>query len=669
MHTPNSPGSPMDGGGGAIGSSSPRSSIPLDDSESVVTSSSPHSHIHPNTDHRVASHHTLSPNHQTNSLLNSLRKRHETDHQIILDEMQHHLEMSRNALHNSSLGGASSSRRATRSSSLHQQGAGSAPGITGAAVSGASSATTTHNIPHLSSIYNTLSVHFSTLFVVSFLTFVLGRYAMSISWYLLFIMALWTILIKLQNMPLLRNFSLWSGLWLIWSFVSPFGGASKGLANGMQTRRNRAPSLSASHFHNFRRNRQPRRNLLDESMYRYQSTERATQRPRPTWENENASSALLDNSAATFPHPTPRLSEATLPFNFVIAALWSTWDNTSMQAFLNEFITSSKEQFSTFIEQIEVTFVDMDTSPRGAPIITEIRCIEATLDRTVFELDIEYCGDFKTEWFMRPKVLPLNLRCMVKEVIMEATLRLEIEYVRNGNLMGSFGEVNISFAEYPAVLEGSVQMFESLDFQSLAGSIPAVTGIVRRKFEEAISMFVYPNTYVLKEDPAKQSDRHKRDNLPLYFGIESRNISEMEDMGLEDEIKNTLLDINNLLKTRLAQGSNTDSVKREVTQSVLQFLRYGTEPGRIPVSMMEMIKRGFQILNRLAFDDQKQGEICVSVFEEIMKPENFELIGEVARGGSLADELLNNIMKLKNKDFQSRVNSTLHDLNMEDIVW
>lgn len=490
-----------------------------------------------------------------------------------------------------------------------------------------------------------MNITFKTLIYFSLFCYILGRFKFSISWILLLFLAIWTMYITRVNYftplySILRsmNLNFWEGDNLKPNILTPEGRKrSKSLLHALGQRD--IEERPDTQLLNFRQ--AVRRNLI-----------------------ESFNSTLSPQVESTL----PKLSESALPLNFILSSLWATWDNTSLQNMINELLLENKSIYGSFIEHMEVTYVDVNPNPDSAPVVSDIRCVHATLESTVFELDVEYCGDFKMELFMRPKVIPLTLRCMVKEVVVQATIRLEIEYIRADNaVIGEFGEINISLVEYPKVLDASFQIFDSLVFNSIAGSIPAVTRLVKKQFDSFMSMIIYPKTFTLQENPARKYD--PKESIPLHFGIVTRNMIEMEDLELEDEIKNVIMDINNLLKNTKLQGSNSDAVKKEVTQSVLQFLKYGTQPGRIPVSMMELIKRGFQILNQLAFEDQIVGEICLPVFEEIIRPENFELIGHVARVGTLADTLILNIMKLKNKEQQSQVNKTLEQLNMQDIIW
>lgn len=169
-------------------------------------------------------------------------------------------------------------------------------------------------------------------------------------------------------------------------------------------------------------------------------------------------------------------------------------------------------------------------------------------------------------------------------------------------------------------MSASVQMFEALDFNSIASSIPALSSVIKRRFKETVMMFVYPNTIPLIQK--KGSGK----NLPLSLGP----VGKMDE--LEDEIKRSLLDINTLLGKKLSGGRDKDTgnffrkilmkiAKKEVFESVIQFLKYGTQPGRIPVSMIETVQKGFQILYTLAFDSNK-GNVCLPVFDVLMKKEN-----------------------------------------------
>lgn len=98
----------------------------------------------------------------------------------------------------------------------------------------------------------------------------------------------------------------------------------------------------------------------------------------------------------------------------------------------------------------------------------------------------------------------------------------------------------------------------------------------------------------------------------------------------------------------------------------MQFLKFGKDPGRIPVSMMETVKRGFHILNNLIFDE-KTGQVNEPAFQVIIEKENMIFIGHVCRVCSLADELVRNIMKIKEEKLQKQVNKVLHDLKLQDI--
>lgn len=130
---------------------------------------------------------------------------------------------------------------------------------------------------------------------------------------------------------------------------------------------------------------------------------------------------------------------------------------------------------------------------------------------------------------------------MVSEVHILGKLRISIEYnpLDHG---GGISQIDIALSEYPDI-HSSLQMFDSLDFNALSSTIPSLTATLRKRFREALMQYVFPNTYPLmaKNDrPGANDDKKKIINVG--FG------TDMED--LEDEIKNTLLDINQLLTNK-----------------------------------------------------------------------------------------------------------------------
>jgi hypothetical protein len=98
----------------------------------------------------------------------------------------------------------------------------------------------------------------------------------------------------------------------------------------------------------------------------------------------------------------------------------------------------------------------------------------------------------------------------------------------------------------------------------------------------------------------------------------------------------------------------------------MQFLKASKDPGRIPVHMMETVKRGFYVLNNFIFDE-KTGHVNEPGFQVIVQKENMQFIGHVCRLCSLADDLVRNIMKIKDEKLQKQVNKVLHELKLQDI--
>lgn len=267
-------------------------------------------------------------------------------------------------------------------------------------------------------------------------------------------------------------------------------------------------------------------------------------------------------------------------------------------------------------------------------------------------------------------------------------------------------KVDISLSEYPDI-DGEVQMFDSFDLKSLSQAIPALTHTMKRKFRENVMMFVFPNTIPLyasgvdgddddddDDDSMQHVDSHKRgakttsaklaNSRKAQMGFDK---TDMED--LEDELKKSLLDINQLLK--MSRGTNTgdkspEAVKIEVCESVLRFLKAGQQPGRIPVSLMDTVKRGFGILNVLMFGEKPvdggalvtgnildllngtaKKEVDEQILDIILRPENMTFIGDVCRMCSLADDLVRNIFKVEDRQVQARVNRVLKELSLQDM--
>ncbi|KAL0486242.1 1 TM domain-containing transmembrane protein [Acrasis kona] len=315
----------------------------------------------------------------------------------------------------------------------------------------------------------------------------------------------------------------------------------------------------------------------------------------------------------------------------------------------NDWLLEAKP-IPTVMESIKVTALDL--AVEEPPLISALSCVQHTEEKTIIDAKFEYEGGFFIECVMRPRMLPLNLRCLLSEVIISGKLRISIEYFPIDQGSG-ISQVDVSLSEYPEI-DSKLQMFDSLDFNAISSTIPSLTATLKKRFKESLMMYVYPNTYPLMTKNQSKGSNGEDKNV-ITIG------NEMDD--LEDAVKSTLLDVNQLLTNK---DHNASSVKKEaICESVMQFLKFGKEK-RIPVSMMETVKKGFHILNNLIFDE-KTGRIHEPSFQVILQKDNMMFIGHVCQTCSLADELMRNIMKIRDDKLKKQVNDLLNELKLQDI--
>jgi type IV secretory pathway VirB3-like protein len=388
--------------------------------------------------------------------------------------------------------------------------------------------------------------------------------------------------------------------------------------------------------------------------------------------------------------------------NNIIQTIWKGWRSEGIREQINKWIQENKP-LKGIMESLMVSNIDIAND--YPPIVTMIQCIEHTEQSTVIEARFEYSSPMVFEWTMRPIVLPFDLPCVVRELTVFGKLRIQIYYsqIEGESAKDAINDVkisrvDISLSEYPEI-NGTLRVFDVLDFNSLANSIPYLTYALKKRFRESVRLVVYPNmiplyasddnlllqglSSTLLNSSHKSTAGHQR-KLQMRF-----DKSDMED--LEDELKKNLLDINQLLK--IVEQNTTDisseTVKVEVCESVLRFLKAGQEPGRIPASMMDTVKRAFGILNTLAFGEEPaekdnllpsnpldllllkkpktKKEVDEQVLDVMLRSENMSFIGEVCRTCSLADDLIRNIFRIQDPKQRTKVNQVLNKLNLQDV--
>jgi hypothetical protein len=77
--------------------------------------------------------------------------------------------------------------------------------------------------------------------------------------------------------------------------------------------------------------------------------------------------------------------------------------------------------------------------------------------------------------------------------------------------------------------------------------------------------------------------------------------------------------------------------------------------------MIEFVRRGFDILNSLIFNDKV---VCYDVLEKLLEDENIVFISDVARITTFADQIIRNIFEIDDKNFRLKINNIFlkHDL-------
>jgi hypothetical protein len=141
---------------------------------------------------------------------------------------------------------------------------------------------------------------------------------------------------------------------------------------------------------------------------------------------------------------------------------------------------------------------------------------------------------------------------------------------------------------------------------------------------------------------------------------------DQESIGeLEDEIRNSILNVEELLSKKVQRGMNKETAKKEVFESVMQFLKFGAQPNKIPVSMIEVVQRGFHILNSLLFDEQ--GKMVIVLFNILIQKENVEFLGHVVRNCSYGDSIVKTLLSITDDKLRAKVNEVFNENDLQDL--
>eukprot|EP01080_Neovahlkampfia_damariscottae_P005425 gene5425-9238_t len=326
-----------------------------------------------------------------------------------------------------------------------------------------------------------------------------------------------------------------------------------------------------------------------------------------------------------------------------------------------DFINESMDEFKpNFLEKIELRSIISKNDFK----INNIECIYNSEKNTIIEFDFEFKGngndELNLEYMIRPRVLPLDLKCIINEIKFYSKIEIEIIYFGGhsgghsigGGHSGLIDEIKFCFKQQPE-FNYSIQMFESLD---IFNSMPSLNLTLKKYINDFLKIIVFPNKLsLMKITKLKEIPNNIFDNSIIGDDVL---------FELEDEIKNSILNVNELLQKKL-NGKNKEIVKKEIFLSVLNFLKFGTKNDKIPFSMFETVQKSFQILNNLIFEDEKK--IDENLLNLLLKEENINFISHVVHNCAYADELIRSIFKIKNEKIQKKVNEILNQFELQDL--
>jgi hypothetical protein len=294
-------------------------------------------------------------------------------------------------------------------------------------------------------------------------------------------------------------------------------------------------------------------------------------------------------------------------FNIIYSRLFQQLD-ISM---LNENIEEFKP---TFLDKIQVTRISSNNQFN----IHSLHCQESEdKTKTILQFRLDYLKESENgltiELSIRPRVLPIDLKCILNDISFSSLLEVEMTY---SSTTFGMSEITVYFKELPE-FDYNIQMFESFDLNSM----PSLNLTLRKYINDFLRVLIFPNKI-----PILKMNRRKElpDNLFDHFSVGEDILFECE-----DEIKNLILNVNEMLKKKLTSGKNKKVAKSEIFMSVLNFVKFGMESDKIPFSMIEMVQQSFQILNDLIFEDENK--LAKDLLDILMEEENIRFISYVVQ--------------------------------------
>jgi hypothetical protein len=293
---------------------------------------------------------------------------------------------------------------------------------------------------------------------------------------------------------------------------------------------------------------------------------------------------------------------------------------------MNESIDEFKPPFLDKIQLIKI-------SSNNQFNIHSLHCHRENEEKTILQFRLDYSKEseqngLSIELSIRPRVLPIDLKCVLNEISFSSLLEVEMTYSTS-----TFGmsEISVYFKELPE-FDYNIQMFESFDLNSM----PSLNLTIRKYINDFLRVLIFPNKI-----PILKMNRRKElpDNLFDTFSVGEDILFECE-----DEIKNLILNVNEMLKKKLTSGKNKKVAKSEIFMSVLNFVKFGMESDKIPFSMIEMVQQSFHILNDLIFEDENK--ISKDLLDILLEEENIRFISYVVQYQHFSNLSVNVLMRM-----------------------